>query len=196
MPTATKSRKAAKPAPAPEPEVVEEDELEELDTDDSSDTPVAAKGGKQPEVVFGVSDLAAHLSTRDKKVTPRELRVLIRKMARDNSGRVTREIIPGNRARYNWSGLNDPEVQKIIAAYTAGELDADKKEKLDALKKRKAEQDAARKAAAETEEAEGEDEAEEAPAPRAKAKRSSKKAAPAPVVEEDEDDEDLDLDEE
>lgn len=134
---------------------------------------------KANEVTFGASDLARHLSEgREKPVTAREIRTLIRKMARDGSGRVNREIIPGNRARYDWSGPEDPEVQKIIEAFNNGELEADKKEKLDALKERKAAQQAEKRAAAEK-------------AEKAGGKKATKKKA---VVEEvEEDDEELEL---
>jgi hypothetical protein len=111
--------------------------------------PVAAG---QEEVTFGASDLAKHLSEgRDKPVSTRELRTLIRKMARDGKGRVKREIIAGNRSRYNWSGVDDPEVVAIIKAFNDGELEADKQEKLQALKDRKAAQRAEKAAAAEEE---------------------------------------------
>ena len=114
----------------------------------------------QEEVTFGASDLAKHLSEgREKPVTTRELRTLIRKMARDGKGRVNREIIPGNRSRYNWSGVDDPEVQAIIEAFNNGELEADKQEKLQALKDRKAAQKAA-KAEAEVEEDDEDEELE------------------------------------
>lgn len=127
------------------------------------------------EVVFGVADLAKLLSEdREKAVTTRELRTLIRKMARDGKGRVQREIIAGNRSRYSWSGPEDPEVKNIIAAFNDGELEADKQEKLAALKERKAAQRA--EAAKSEKPAKG---------------RTTKKAAA--VVEED--DEELDLDE-
>lgn len=166
--TATKK---AKPAPVVEPDELE-DELEELD-----DT----KKGSD-EVTFGASDLARHLSEgRDKAITPREIRTLIRKMARDGSGRVQREIIAGNRSRYNWSGLNDPEVKKIIAAFNNGELEADKQEKLAALKERKTAQKAAAAAAGDT------------PPAKATTKKATTKKAAA-VVEED--DEELELDDE
>ena len=115
----------------------------------------------QEEVTFGASDLAKHLSEgRDKPVSTRELRTLIRKMARDGKGRVNREIIPGNRSRYNWSGLEDPEVQAIIEAFNAGELEQDKQEKLQALKDRKAAQKAAKAAEAEDEDDEDDEELE------------------------------------
>jgi hypothetical protein len=127
--------------------------------------PAPAAEAATDEVVFGVSDIAAHLTKKhklEKPVTTRELRTLIRKMAREDNARVTREIIPGNRTRYSWSGLNDPEVKAIIAAYDSGELEADKKEKLQALKDRKAAAKAEAAEAEGTDEDEaGEDEAEE-----------------------------------
>ena len=164
---ATAKKAATKPAkPAP----VVEDELDEVEDN-------APATGRE-EVTFGASDLARHLSEgREKPVTAREIRTLLRKMARDGSGRVNREIIPGNRSRYNWSGIDDPEVQAVIAAFNAGELEADKQEKLQALKERKA----AQKAAGEK-------------SGKATKKAAGKKTKPAPVVEED--DEELELDDE
>lgn len=135
-----KKTASKKSKPAPAPEVEEEMELEEVDGDEVEETG-SKKGGD--EVVFGASDLARHLSEKSgKNVSTRELRTLIRKMARDGSGRVNREITPGNRTRYNWSGLDDPEVKAIIKAFDGGELEADKKAKLDELKRRKAEKKA------------------------------------------------------
>jgi septum formation inhibitor MinC len=172
--TTTRKRAAAKPAPAPEPEVdeLEEDEdLDELEEDEVEDAPAKAK---TQEVTFGVSDLCKYLTEKyDKKVTPRELRTLIRKMARDGKGRVDREITPGNRTRYDWpAGVKDPEVRQIIKAYASGELEADKQEKLQALKDRKAKKDAEK-------------------APATKKTAAKKRAKPEP--EEVDEDEDLDL---
>lgn len=175
MATATKSKaKAKKAAPAPEPEELElEDELEEVDEEEAESAP--KKKGGQEEVTFGASDLARHLSEKSgKTVSARELRTLIRKMARDGSKRVNREITPGNRTRYNWSGLDDPEVQAIIAAFEGGELEADKQAKLAELKERKA----AKKAAGES---------------TGKKSKKGKKAKAAPV-EVDDEDEELELD--
>lgn len=179
--TATK-RAAKKAAPAPEPEVVDEDlemdeDLEELEADEVEDAP---KSGGQQEVTFGVSDLAKWLSNKfQKKVTPRELRTLIRKMARDGSGRVDREIKAGNRSRYDWpDGLKDPEVKAIVMAFKNGELEADKQEKLQALKDRKAKKTA------------------EAPPAKKAAKKGKKAAAPEPEEELEDEDEDLDLEDE
>lgn len=139
--TKAKSRKAA--------EVEVEDEIEE-------DEVVETKSTRQ-EVTFGVADLAALLEKKTgKKVTTRELRTLLRKMARD--GRINREIIPGNRARYDWTGPSDPEVKAVVKAFAAGELEQDKQEKLAALKQRKAEKKAAAAAAAKQAEVEEDDE--------------------------------------
>lgn len=170
--TATKA-KATKKAAAPAPEPTEELELDEVEGDEVEEAP--AKKSSQQEVTFGASDLAKHLSEKSgKTVSPRELRTLIRKMARDGSGRVTREITAGNRTRYNWSGIDDPEVQKIIAAFEGGELEEDKKKKLEELKANKA----AKKAAGEP------------VGKKAKNKAKGKgKNAPAPVEAEDDDDE-------
>lgn len=169
---AAKSKTKAKAKPAPEPEV---DELEELEEEEVEET-TAKK--KTDEVTFGASDLARHLTEKHgKTVSPRELRTLIRKMARDGSKRVNREITPGNRTRYNWSGIDDPEVKAIIKAFESGELEADKQAKLAELKERKA----AKKAA-------GEDTGKKGKKGKGKAK------AKAAEPEELEDDEDLELD--
>lgn len=132
MATATKkttTKVAAKPAPKAAP-VIEQDE--------------AVEPG------FGVADIAAIIKVQTgKDVKTRDLRTLLRKMARD--GRLQREIVAGNRARWEWTGSDDPEVEAILEAYNNGELEADKQEKLNALKERKASQRAEAKAAAEAE---------------------------------------------
>lgn len=124
--TATKSTKATQKAAAP------------------AETPVV-----EDESTFGVSDVAALIKVRNgKEVKTRDLRTLLRKMARD--GRLDREIVAGNRARWEFDGPEDPRVTAILEAYESGELEADKQEKLQALKDRKAEQRAAKKAAEES----------------------------------------------
>jgi hypothetical protein len=157
----------AKAAPA------EDLELEELDEDIEAE---ASPNGTQ-EVTFGVSHLAEYLSEKTgKTIKPRELRTLIRKMARDGSNRVDREITAGNRTRYDWpTGLKDPEVKAIVKAVTGGELEAGKREALQALKDRKAAQKAADEKAG------------------VKTKKKKNKPAPAPVVEDDDEDEVDDL---
>lgn len=106
----------------------------------------AVKETEAEDEIFGVASIVDIIEVKTgKKIKTRDLRTLLRKMARD--GRLNREIVAGNRERWVWSGPDHPEVQAIIEAFEAGELDADKKEKLDALKARKAEQRAAKKAA-------------------------------------------------
>lgn len=180
--TATKSK--AKKTAEPEPEVVDE-ELDEVEGDEVEES--GTKKSAKDEVVFGASDLAALLSKKSgKTVSTRELRTLIRKMARDGSGRVQREITPGNRTRYNWSGPKDPEVLAIIKAFDSGELEADKQAKLQELKDKKA----AKKAA-------GEPVGKKAKAKAAKEAAKAKKGKKAePAAEVDDDDEDLELDDE
>jgi len=194
---AVAKKTAAKAAKPVEPEIdeleeletdeIEPEEMEEIEEDEPAPKPRKAKAErKTPEVTFGIADLARYLSEgREKPVTTRELRTLARKLAKDGSGRVNREIIPGNRARYDWPGIDHPEVQALIDAFNSGELEEDKRAKLQALKEKKDAERAAAKAAA------GDDTAKPAP------KRAAKKAVakkPAPVVEED--DEELDLEEE
>jgi hypothetical protein len=121
--------------------VVEEDvELDELDDDVDAD-----EAPKANEVTFGVGDICNYLNEKHgTKLKPRDLRTQIRRMAREKNPRVNREITAGNRTRYDWpDGLKDPEVKAIIKAVEAGELEAGKKEALQALKDRKNAQKAA-----------------------------------------------------
>lgn len=133
----------AKAKQAEAEETTDDVELEDLEADVESDEAPKKKGGE--EVEFGASDLAAYLTEKTgKKITPRELRALIRKMAREDTPRVDREIKAGNRSRYNWpGGLKNPEVKAIIKAVTGGELEADKQAKLAELKEKKAKKKAA-----------------------------------------------------
>lgn len=139
----TMAKKTTKQAPKPEPDVEDEElELEDLDTDVEDDE--GETKSKVKEVTFGASDLAKYLSEKTgKTITPRDLRALIRKMAREENARVKREITPGNRTRYDWPlGLKDPEVKAIVKAVTGGEMEADKKAKLEQLKANKAKKSA------------------------------------------------------
>jgi hypothetical protein len=187
--TATKSAQA-KPKPAPEPV---EEELEELEAEsedfeeieEAEPETAPAKGAKtarrDDQVTYGVAHLAKYLSEQTgKEVTTRELRTLIRKMARDDSGRVNREIVAGNRSRYDWPlGLKDPEVKAIVKAYLGGEAEEAKKQALAALQERNAKK---RAEAAKT-----------APA-KPTAKKAAVKKVAEPVEEvDDEDDEELDF---
>lgn len=141
---------AATKAKTKKPKVVEEEddeELEELEDDEATDA--APKKGSSDDVVFGASDLAKLLTEKTgKTISARDLRTLLRKMARD--GRVNRTITPGNRTRYSWSGPSDPEVKKIIKAVTGGELEQGKQEALAKLKEQKAAKQAAKAKAEKT----------------------------------------------
>lgn len=161
----------AKATKAAKVEEVEDDELEELDDEATEST---AKGKKAAEEeVWGVRNGLIPLikEKTGKDYTPREVRTLLRKMARDG-GRIDREIVAGNKSRYAWDGPSDPEVKAIIKAVKGGEIEAGKKAALDKLKA-----DKAAKTAATTEK------------PAGKAKKAAK-----PPVDEDDDDELEELD--
>lgn len=164
-----------------EVEELEDDlEVEELDEDVEEEKPATKTRKKRADApAFGIQELCALLEEEmGKAYTPREVRTQLRKMARDGSGRIEREVTPDNRSRYSWTGADDPEVQEIIKAVTGGEIEENKKAALDALKEKKAKEKAA--------EAKGK--------PATKKAASKKKAAPAPDPDEDEDLEDDDED--
>lgn len=118
--------------------------LEDLDADEET----TGNGSKSQDVTFGVADLCKHVEeTTGKAYKPKDMRTLIRKLARD--GKVDREIVAGNKSRYDWSGPDDPEVKRIVKAVAAGGIEASRKEALDALKAKKQAERAAKKAAAE-----------------------------------------------
>jgi hypothetical protein len=176
----------AKRKPKPKAEADEVDEVDEVeidaeeldesgDEDEATEKPVKSK---QQEVTFGVADLATHLSKKlGKEISTRDLRTQIRRMAREDNPRVDREVVPGNRQRYDWpKGLKDPEVRAIIKAVTDGELEAGKQEALQKLKDQKA----AKKA--------------KDGGTKAKSKGKGKKGKPAPEPEDDDDDDVIDVD--
>lgn len=178
MPTRSKKAASKPVAPVEEPdleETIEDEEFEEVAEAEASEAP-AKKGSSRPTVEFGIRQVCDLLKEKHgKDVSPRDLRVLARKLAKDGSNRIDREIVAGNRSQYSWSGPNDPEVKALVKAFLGGEGEAEKKAKLDELKARQAQKKAA--------------------TPKPAAKKTTKKAAP-PVEEEDFDDEDLDLDDE
>lgn len=120
-----------------------EPEVEELAESEESETPAKAK---KDDVTFGVADLCALVKKETgKDYSTRDMRTLLRKMAREDKPRVEREVIPGNRARYDWpKGAKDPEVQRVLKAVGAGEIEDGKKEALAKLKESKAKKDAAK----------------------------------------------------
>jgi hypothetical protein len=137
-------------------EEVDDDDLI-LDDDEDDDTieeVVKAKPSKakrktqaRQEITFGVRDLCDWLTEHNeagKVYQPKDVRNLIRKMAREDNPRVERDIVAGNKSRYDWpDGLKDPEVKRIVKAVQKGEIESARKEQLDALKERKAAKEAA-----------------------------------------------------
>lgn len=124
------------------------EELEDLDADVEEDEAPAKSSKKasngQPAVTFGVADLCKLIQEKTgKEYSTRDMRTLIRKLARDENPKVAREIKAGNRTRYDWpKGAKDPEVKAIIAAVEGGEIESARKATLDNLKKNKAEKKA------------------------------------------------------
>lgn len=167
---------AKRTKPAPEPEVEDEDlELDDTEDSEEAEAPKGKGRNRDNEVTFGIPQLVEHLATLGHTVTKRDLRAQIRRMAREDKARVKREIVAGNKSRYDWpTGLEDPEVKRIIKAVSGGEVAVAKKEALDKLKERKATKDAAAKPAGK--------------------KGEAAKPAPEPEVEDD-DDEDFEEDE-
>lgn len=154
------STMAKKPAAA----VVEDDEIEEVE-----EAAAPAAKATEPEV-WGVRNLIALIKKRTgKEYNPREVRTLLRKLAREGGG-VEREIVAGNKARYSWTGSKDPEVLAVLKAVEGGAIEKAKTEALAKLKSDKA----AKSAAA----------ADATPAP----KKTKAAAAPAPDADDDEDD--------
>jgi len=151
----------AKPAPVEEDEA----ELEELDTDaEATDDKPAAKAAVDHG--FGVRQLIALIKEKtEKEYSPREVRTLLRKLARSENAVIDREIVAGNKSRYVWDGPADPEVKAVLKAVKGGAIEAAKKEALDKLKSDKAQKTAAagdkpkgKKKAAAAPEADDEDE--------------------------------------
>lgn len=173
---ATKTTRKSKPVEEVEDEDVELEDIDEEVDDDEDEAPAKSKTKTKAAVedeVWGVQDLIKLIKRKTgKEYKPREVRTLLRRLARDGSNRVNREIIAGNKARYAWSGPEDPEVKTILKAVSGGEIETAKKEALDKLKTDKAKKDAAK--AGKTD----------------KVKAKKKKAPPPPDDDEDEDDED------
>ena len=113
----------------------EEVELEELE-DDSEEAEEETPADEIWGVRNGLIPLLKEKTGKD--YTPREVRTLLRKMAREDNARIDREIVAGNKSRYEWDGPSDPEVKAILKAVKAGEVEQGKKEALDKLKADKA----------------------------------------------------------
>lgn len=126
-------------------ELEDDVELDELDDDEVEEKPKRkGKTAADAEVTFGVRDLCDLVKRKLKKeYTTKEMRTLLRKMAREDSPRINREVIQGNKSRYSWEGPEDPEVKRVLKAIQGGEIESARKETLDALKEKKAKKDAA-----------------------------------------------------
>lgn len=147
--------------------VVEDDD--EVELEEETEAPAKGKAAKVEDDTFGVRALIALVKEKTGvEYKPREVRTQLRAMAK--KGTIDREIIPGNKARYEWTGADDPEVKAFLKAVKGGEIEANKKAALDKLKSDKAKKTAAKAAAA--------------PAEGKKAK------AAAPPADEDDDDDD------
>jgi hypothetical protein len=152
MATATARRRGGKadpkPAkPAPEPEVEDIDDLEEDEVEDVEEEPEeepapksrkkkTAESKKKAEVpTNGTQWLADHVnSVLGTEYKAYDLRVVLRKLAQ--KGKLQREV-GADRSRYDFSGPKDPVVLAVIKMLKSGELERDKKAKLDQLKAKK-----------------------------------------------------------
>lgn len=170
--TATKTTaKKAKPAPEPEVDELEDLEPEDVEDEDDADTPddeveeedadpkakkkAAAKkaGGAQP--TNGTQWLAKHVNeVLGTDYKPYDLRVILRRLAK--KGKLQREV-GADRSRYDFDGPKDPVVLALIKMLKAGELEKDRKEKLDALKEKGAAKKKPKKAAKDEDEEVGDD---------------------------------------
>jgi hypothetical protein len=147
---ATRTKAKAAPVEEIDDDEVELDEIDEVE-DDEDEAPAKKTKAKakpaEPEI-WGVRSLIAYVKeTTGKEYNPREVRTLLRKLAREGGG-VDREIIAGNKSRYEWTGPTDPEVKAIVKAIKGGQIEASKKEALDKLKSDKAKKTAAKAKAA------------------------------------------------
>lgn len=122
----------------------EEDDLEldDLEEDEPEAPKAKAKAKKAakpkaPKIEFGAREASEYISGETgKNYDPRQLRVLLRKMAKD--GTISRDPETDARSRYSWSGPDDAEIQVILAAVKDGEIEKASKASLDALKESKA----------------------------------------------------------
>lgn len=149
--TTTRRRAAAKKPSAPpaveeiedlDEDEVDEDEVEEVEEEKpkaaakkaAKGKPAKGKAEKAPakEVTNGTQWLAAHVNEQlSTEYKPYDLRVILRKMAKDGS---LDRAVGDDRSRYDFSGPNDPVVRALIKALKSGDLERERKAKLDALK--------------------------------------------------------------
>jgi hypothetical protein len=127
------------------PVVTEVEDDEEVELEEVEDADEAPTQGKAEDDVWGVRALIAYLKEKTgTEYKPREVRTLLRKMARED-GTIDREIIAGNKSRYSWpDGPADPEIKAVLKAVKGGAIEASKKAALDKLKADKAKKTAAK----------------------------------------------------
>jgi hypothetical protein len=176
-------RKTTKPV---EPEVIEDDdafeELADVDEVEEDEAPAEKpKRGRKAATTtapaksstgLGSPWLAEHLTeTTGKQFDARSVRMLLRRLAKDEDGPLAREV-GSDRSRYEFRGPNDPVVKAIVKMVKEGPAPRTRapKDEDEAPAPRKR---AAKKAAAPVEDDEGEEEA----TPR----RRTRKATTAPA---------------
>lgn len=116
---------------AVEVEELEDDDLELEEADEVEDEAPAPKAKakstrKAPAAKEGngIAWLVDYVNeATDKTVTPAGLRTLLRRMARDEDGPVSREV-GSERTRYSFTGERDPIVRAIVKQVKGGALDA------------------------------------------------------------------------
>jgi hypothetical protein len=173
----------------------DEDDLEELDEDDEPEAAPAPKakstkakaattGDKpkrtpptRPAIEKGSPWLAAYVTENtDETYDARGIRMLLRKLAKD--GKLAR-VVGEDRARYEFSGPEDPTVVAVMEMVTSGAAKALKQAGLQKVKDDAAARKAAKaKEAAEVAEDADEMEVEDVPTPAVR-RRAAKAAAPA-----------------
>lgn len=179
---------------AVEPEVVEDEEFEDEfedadeteddgdeleDATDEEEAPAEKPKRKppvRPKIAFGSPELAAHVTeVTGENYDARAIRMLLRDMAK--KGKLAR-VVGEDKARYEFSGPEDPTVKAVVKMVQAGEAKALKQAGLQAVKDRAAAKKAAAKAAPVEADDEGDEmeEVEEAPKPR------TRRAAPKPTA--------------
>jgi len=156
MAAAKRTKKAAAPV-----ETIEEVDLD-LDegVEEVEEAPAKAKKAPAEKIEFGSAWLASHVNEETgSSYDAYNLRILLRKLTKD--GVLTREESAG-RARYSFTGPEDPQVVAIVAAVKDGAAEKAKQERLDGLKEQRKTKKAAapkksKKAPVEVEEVEEED---------------------------------------
>jgi predicted transcriptional regulator len=158
MATARRTKKAEAPAVEEIDLDAEEFDLEEDEAVEAAPAPKAKKAKaakvaaekpakeKSAPIEFGSAWLATHVNEQaGTAYDAYNLRILLRKLTKD--GVLTRAESEG-RARYSFTGPEDPQVQQIVEAVKSGAADQAKQERLDKLKADRASKPKATKAKA------------------------------------------------